>query len=353
MPLPTSSDRGSGIVEFAWQTETLLKMRRRSFEVLAAAIVLVYPLAGLYPYRWDPPRLATNTLEALPDGGLRFAAPGPGIARSSQPPRWAGTAMRTHRFEVALSVRSYSLEQRGPARILTLSRGPSLRNFTLAQDRKDLIVRIRTPKHDLNGYPQYRVRNVFGAERWIDIRIVVDPGSLRAEVDGELRLRDDLSAAPLRNWDRSYHLALGNELTGNRPWLGEIRRAVVRTAEDLVDYVEPGVLEVPSQIFYVRKLPVMALFQDVRPRDAVINLVGFVPLGLLLGLWARRTGRLSGWAAMAFVFATSLAIETLQLGIPKREPSFDDLIFNTLGGAAGIGLARWLRRPPFVPGGAN
>ncbi len=328
-------------------------MRRRSFEVLAAAIVLVYPLAGLYPYRWDPPRLATNTLEALPDGGLRFAAPGPGIARSSQPPRWARTAMRTHRFEVALSVRSYSLEQRGPARILTLSRGPSLRNFTLAQDRKDLIVRIRTPKHDLNGYPQYRARDVFEAERWIDIRIVVDPGSLRAEVDGELRLRDDLSAAPLRNWDRSYHLALGNELTGNRPWLGEIRRAVVRTAEDLVDYVEPGVLEVPSQIFYVRKLPVMALFQDVRPRDAVINLVGFVPLGLLLGLWARRTGRLSGWAAMAFVFATSLAIETLQIGIPKREPSFDDLIFNTLGGAAGIGLARWLRRPPFVPGGAN
>ena len=97
----------------------------------------------------------------------------------------------------------------------------------------------------------------------------------------------------------------------------------------------------------------MALFQDVRPRDAVINLVGFVPLGLLLGLWARRTGRPSGWAAMAFVFATSLAIETLQIGIPKREPSFDDLIFNTLGGAAGIGLARWLRRPPFVPGGAN
>ena len=325
-----------------------MNTRRWVLKLLAAAILLAYPLAGLYPYRWESPELQANMLQALPDGNLRFAAPGPGIARTPQPPQWAGEARRAHRFDVALSVYSHAADQSGPARILTLSRNPSLRNFTIAQDGRDLVVRIRTTKHDLNGIPQYRVRDVFGAERWTDIRIGVDADSLYAEVDGVPRLRDKLPQAPLRNWDLSYRLALGNELTGNRPWLGEIRRAVVATAEGAVDYIQPGALEIPAQLISADEPPVLAPFQDVEPWDAAINVLGFLPLGLVFGLWVRRQGWATYAGGMVLIFAISLAIETLQLGIPGRYPSINDLILNTLGGVMGILLTRWPEWSPFV-----
>ena len=44
-----------------------------------------------------------------------------------------------------------NLTQKGPARIVSFSRDPSFRNFTLAQDRQNIHFRIRTPISGLNG----------------------------------------------------------------------------------------------------------------------------------------------------------------------------------------------------------
>ena len=316
-------------------------MRRRWFQALVAAVVIAYPAAGFYPYHWDPPKLASNSLEALPEGGLRFAGPDPGMARSDRPPQWMAGAMEANAFALDLSLRTASLDQRGPARIFTVSRDAGLRNLTLGQDRGDLVVRIRTPKHSLNGTPEYRVPEVFEPGRWLDIRVALEAGMLRIEIGGEARLEDGLPAAALRGWDRTYHLALGNELTGNRPWFGDIRRALVRAGDEAIDYAEPGRLEVPARIFYIQDQPILTLFEHLRLHDAVINLFGFVPLGLLLGLWVRGRGVGFALGGTAVAFAASLAIELTQFGIPFRHPSVSDLVLNTLGGALGILLAQW------------
>lgn len=332
--------------------QALAGMGRRPWAsaLLAAAILLAYPLIGLYPYDWDAPGVAANTAGPAPGGGLRFAGPGPGIARSNGPPAWIAAAVRSNRLEVMLGVRPVAAEQRGPARIMTLSENPTLRNLTIGQDRDDLIVRIRTPWHSLNGTPQYRVPGVFRAGAWVDLRVVVEPGSLRVEIDDELRLDERLPRAPLGDWDRSYRAALGNELTGERPWLGDIRRAIVRVGDAAVDYAEPGVLRRPRLLWYFHNPPELSPFRNLHLSDAVVNLIGFLPLGLLLGLWAGRPrGRLTRWGALALVFAMSLVLETLQFGIPQRYPSINDLFLNVLGGAVGIQLARWARRPPFAP----
>jgi hypothetical protein len=64
--------------------------------------------------------------------------------------------------------------------------------------------------------------------------------------------------------------------------------------------------------------------------DALLNLGLFAPLGVAL---ARRGVGLR--AAVALAAALSASIELAQLWIPGRDPSPPDLLFNTLGAAAG------------------
>src|SRR3546814_7140418 len=52
-------------------------------------------------------------------------------------------------------------------------------------------------------------------------------------------------------------------------------------------------------------------------RDTVMNTAGFVPLGLVLGLWLGRR-RLWRWLALPAVLAVSLFLETSQMFIPNR-----------------------------------
>jgi len=75
-------------------------------------------------------------------------------------------------------------------------------------------------------------------------------------------------------------------------------------------------------------------------KDMALNVVVYAPLGL--------TGYLSSaagfrWARalwpIAFGFAFSLTVETLQSFIPGRDPSGMDLLCNTVGAAAGVGIA--------------
>jgi hypothetical protein len=73
--------------------------------------------------------------------------------------------------------------------------------------------------------------------------------------------------------------------------------------------------------------------------DAVRNLLLFVPLGMAAAGWFRRPVL----AAIACA-ALSLAVETAQIRIPGRDPALGDFIFNSIGGAIGVALARaaWL-----------
>ncbi|MGH7657222.1 MAG: VanZ family protein, partial [Gemmatimonadales bacterium] len=74
--------------------------------------------------------------------------------------------------------------------------------------------------------------------------------------------------------------------------------------------------------------------------DVLLNVILFIPLGLGLGLLKTSGGR-----ALAFVVATTITIEILQLGvIAGRDSSLSDLLTNTLGGMLGYWLARRWRR---------
>jgi len=79
--------------------------------------------------------------------------------------------------------------------------------------------------------------------------------------------------------------------------------------------------------------------------DGVLNAALFLPLGAALSVAGWRPWRLFALGALL-----SLGVETFQFVIPGRDPSLSDVLFNTLGTALGIGLARstsmWWRPGP-------
>ncbi|MGC4103138.1 VanZ family protein [Ferruginibacter sp.] len=72
------------------------------------------------------------------------------------------------------------------------------------------------------------------------------------------------------------------------------------------------------------------------------NLVGFIPMGLLLPILFKRLDHF--FAATFCVFLFSLAFETFQLFTMLGVFDVDDLILNTLGGAIGFMFYRTATR---------
>ncbi len=71
--------------------------------------------------------------------------------------------------------------------------------------------------------------------------------------------------------------------------------------------------------------------------DVVVNIIGFLPLGFLLGAYlslVKRSGQVV-LKTMALCAVLSLAIETLQGFLPTRNSGLTDVITNTLGGVIG------------------
>ena len=212
------------------------------------------------------------------------------------------------------------------------------------------MLRLRTPETNALGQPERVIRGVFTDARWIELSLTIMPGRIRIEVDGRVRFDDRLPDRPLEHFDPTYRLALGNELTGDRSWLGEIAQATVTTGASRSDYVDPARLQLPRWLWYFHKPPRLIPFRTVASADGAVNLLGFVPLGLLLGwLTVERKRSSTGWA-IAAIFFVSLSIEALQWCMPARFVSIDDLLLNTLGGTVGLLLARKIC--PRVPRGS-
>jgi mono/diheme cytochrome c family protein len=129
---------------------------------------------------------------------------------------------RSGELTIEAWVRPANVEQKGPARIVSLSRDPSERNFTLGQAESQYDVRMRTTKMDRNGNPSlatpsgtvrgetahvvYTLDRERRAKIWVDAREVT-----------EKQLEGDVSA-----WNDDFRFVLANEFSGDRPWLGEL-----------------------------------------------------------------------------------------------------------------------------------
>ncbi len=137
---------------------------------------------------------------------------------------------------------SYSLEmwiananttQDGPARIMSYARNTGSRNFMLGQTLYQYIVRNRAFLEDSNnnGSPELETYDVDQDAQSTLQHVIVTYDQLlgrRIYVDGSwTEDLDPIDAGRLWNWDPSYQLVLGNEVTNDRQWLGKIRFAAI------------------------------------------------------------------------------------------------------------------------------
>jgi VanZ family protein len=78
--------------------------------------------------------------------------------------------------------------------------------------------------------------------------------------------------------------------------------------------------------------------------DMLINVLAYVPLGLLLARWWRPSARFAPMICATLAGAAlSFGIESLQQFLPSRVASLTDVLTNTLGTLAGIVLASFVR----------
>ena len=88
-------------------------------------------------------------------------------------------------------------------------------------------------------------------------------------------------------------------------------------------------------------LPRLQVWTPPSRRDTVVNLLLYVPFGLLgaLALDARGKGLGRLVWPVAGAAALSLAVEIAQHALPPRDPALADWVFNTVSAAAGVVLA--------------
>jgi glycopeptide antibiotics resistance protein len=103
----------------------------------------------------------------------------------------------------------------------------------------------------------------------------------------------------------------------------------------------------PFQFDWSRYLSFLNLLQGfeqrIDPRDFLLNIILFMPLGMSLHKFPNRWSNLL--FALLFCAAVSGSVEVLQLSLPGRNPNLLDIVSNSLGGVLGYSINdRWRRK---------
>jgi hypothetical protein len=127
----------------------------------------------------------------------------------------------TNEITLEAWIKPANATQDGPARIATLSADAHHRNFTLGQDEDSYDVRLRTTTTDLNGRPSLTSPGGTLTTHLTHVVYTRDAsGVTRIYVNG-IQQASGTASGDFSNWDESYRLALANELTEDRLWMGE------------------------------------------------------------------------------------------------------------------------------------
>ena len=303
-------------------------------------------------------------------------------------------------YENLISAKGFSLEvwlfpennnQRGPARIVSYSLDPNYRNFTLGQEGSDLIMRLRTENTSLNGTePSLIVEDVFKYHKPIHIVVSYNFYEQSVFVDGIIRTTSIIPGGNFKNWGPEYPLILGNEATGDRPWLGEISYLAIynrslhakevrqnyNEVRDIIagnfelEAAKEGLLvrylfnekkgsivsssdnsivslnlTIPEKILTKSK-PFLSFSLNPLPKwgtgpfhEIVLNVLLFIPLGYLL--FATIGNYIDGnlrttLITMVLGGAITLSAESVQYFIESRDSSSVDVIANCIGTLLGI-----------------
>ncbi len=145
----------------------------------------------------------------------------PTLIASSGPARKVVEAIKkSNAITIEAWITPANVTQSGPARIVSLSASAVQRNFTLGQDKELYDVRLRSTGGDNNGLPSTSSPRKSLGPRRTHVAFTRDPsGAATIYIDGKSVAKKKVPG-DFGNWDGKHRLTLGNEVTGERPWLG-------------------------------------------------------------------------------------------------------------------------------------
>lgn len=137
----------------------------------------------------------------------------------------------TGEYSIEAWVVPANVVQEGPARIVSYSAGTSARNFTLGQTQYNYDFLQRSSTTDGNGEPALSTADADERLQATLQHVVVtfDPlNGRRVYVNGAFTDdMDGVTPGNLSDWDDSFALVLGNEVSNDRLWQGVIRLVAV------------------------------------------------------------------------------------------------------------------------------
>ncbi len=179
----------------------------------------------------------------LPDGGLLLQAPT--ILATEQAAAKLNSAIpANNELTLAVWLKPASVDQDGPARIVSLSFDPFYRNLTLGQEFGAYDVRLRSSATSENGVPSLITADNVVTTDLVHLVYTRDAsGQATLYQNGEVAAAGQIGG-DLAGWDASYRLALGNEFSLDRPWLGEYHRLALYgralTAAEVAEQFQAG-----------------------------------------------------------------------------------------------------------------
>ena len=152
---------------------------------------------------------------------------------------------RSGEITIEAWLRPANTRQDGPARMVTLSANSSERNFTLGQEGDKVDVRLRTTQTSGNGAPSLGGPSRSLASKLTHVVYTRNRGGrARLFINGKQQTEKRV-AGTTTNWNGKYRLALANELTKDRPWLGTFHLVAIYSrdlsAGEVADHFEAGV----------------------------------------------------------------------------------------------------------------
>ena len=160
------------------------------------------------------------------DGGLEVQKPTI-IQTVDSPARLIAAIRNSAEATIEVWCQPNNTKQAGPARLVTVSKNSSERNLTLGQDGDKFEVRLRTTRTSTNGIPSLPTPARTAATNLTHIVFVRDKsGATRVYVNGK-QVATGNAKGDLSNWDSSFGLAIANELSTDRPWLGTLHLVAV------------------------------------------------------------------------------------------------------------------------------
>ncbi len=133
---------------------------------------------------------------------------------------------RSNALTIEALVTPRSPDQSGPARIVSFSRNPSSRNFTLGQQGGKLNMRLRTPRTGGNGTNPSVDLFPIVAGKAVHVVVTYHEGQLTAYRNGEVALRSKAVTGDFANWE-AMHLVFGDEHSGGRNWDGSVESVAI------------------------------------------------------------------------------------------------------------------------------